>query len=207
VAGAASFLAPCCIGMLPAYFGFLLSSVGDGQPKARSLVRGTLLMATGVLAVYAVLAILIAAAGAWLRPWIPYLAPTLALLLIVSAIGMLAGFDWTRLALFRRRGNPAGFFGFGLAYGLAAFGCTGPAFLPIMGSAFLQGATRGGAAFAAFASAIVLFLAGTAALVAAGNQAIWKRFMTHAKAIQRVSAVLMLMGGAYVLWFYARTLS
>jgi len=203
VAGAASFLAPCCIGMLPAYFGFLLNTTTD-QPRPRALARGTALMGVGILSVYAVLAALLAVAGASLRHWIPLLAPVLAVLIIATGMAMLLGFDWTRLG--RRKGadNPRGFYGFGLAYGLAAFGCTGPAFLPIIGAGFLESVPRGLAVFAAFAVAILIFLGLASALVAVGDQSLWRRLMAHTKTIQRVSAALMIAGGAYVLWFYIR---
>lgn len=203
VAGAASFLAPCCIGMLPAYFGFLLNTTTEGAtPGKRALARGTFLMGAGILSVYALLALAIALAGASLRRWIPYLAPALAILIIATAIAMLLGFDWTRIGRLKRSGSPSGFYGFGLAYGLAAFGCTGPAFLPIIGAAFLDSTPHGIAAFAAFSAAILLFLGLAATLVAAGNQALWRRLLAHTAWIQRTSAVLMLLGGGYVLWFY-----
>lgn len=206
LAGLASFFAPCSVGLIPAYMGFLIQ--GQQGVRQEHLLRhslgGGLQTTAGIVAIYAVIAALLWVFRDTLSRYVPVLSPIVAVLLIAFGILMLVGMDWERIA--RRLGmgkvdGRKGFFAFGVGYGLAAFGCTGPVFLPILLAAFAEGAATGLAAFAVYTLAVAGFIVFAAYLVAQGQQTRLRRLLSHTKLVTRVSAVLLIGAGAYLLWF------
>jgi cytochrome c biogenesis protein CcdA len=200
VAGASSMFAPCSVGLLPAYMGFLLNAKGG----RRATLPAGLLTAAGIVTLYAVLAVLLWLVRDSLAPVIRYLGPVVGGLLVLLGLLMLFGFDWERIA--KRIGlgkvdGRRGFYAFGVGYGLAAFGCTGPIFVPILLAGFAQGTLLGVAAFAVYALAIASLVLFVAYLVGSGQQTRLRRLLSHTKAITRVSALLLIGAGAYLIWF------
>ncbi|MGB0653323.1 MAG: hypothetical protein ACPGQL_09005 [Thermoplasmatota archaeon] len=226
LAGLASAFSPCSVGLLPAYLGFLLtdqsrataaptgasagtpSAAGTGASGRRygRAIAGGLATAAGIVSVYAVIAVLLWLAGPALRPYVRYLAPTVAVLLVALGLMMLAGFDWNRLVA-RLGGNQAdgrrGFYAFGIGYGTAAFGCTGPIFVPILLAAFVEGTLTGFAAFGLYTAAVAGLVLVAALLVAAGRQGMLRAFLSRTRVINKISAALLVAAGAYLLWFSA----
>jgi cytochrome c biogenesis protein CcdA len=255
LAGFASFLAPCSVGLIPAYMGFLIqgqdaqraaANVGGGMRPAgasaaasvgasaaasvgasaaaspgtsRSASRrqtsalstalgGGVRTALGIVTIYAVIAVALYLAGAAVRDNLLYLTPVVAVLLVAFGVMLLTGFDWDRVARGLGMGKVdgrRGFFAFGVGYGLAAFGCTGPIFLPILLAGFAQGALLGFAAFLVYTLAIAGFVVFAAYLVAAGQQTRLRALLSKTVAVTRVSAVLLIGAGLWILWFEATT--
>lgn len=206
LAGLASFFAPCSVGLIPAYMGFLIQ--GQQGVRREHVLRhslgGGLQTAGGIVAIYAVIAALLWAFSDTLSRYLPVLSPIVAVLLIAFGVFMLIGFDWERIA--KRLGmgqvdGRKGFFAFGIGYGLAAFGCTGPVFLPILLAGFAQGAGTGLAAFAVYTLAVAAFVVFAAYLVSQGQQTRLRRLLSHTTLVTRVSAALLIGAGAYLLWF------
>ncbi len=205
IAGVASVFSPCSIGLLPAYLGFLLRD-DPAQAKSRRerrAIGGGLATTGGIVTVYAAIAVLLAAFGPALRPYVPFLSPVVAILLIALGLLMFAGFDWSVLT--RRLPVSAdgrrGFFAFGIGYGTAAFGCTGPVFVPILLAAFLEGTLTGVAAFALYTVAVAVVVIGAAVLVAAGRRGALNAIQARTAVISKISAALLVAAGAYLLWF------
>ncbi len=211
VAGGASFFAPCSVGLIPAYMGFLLRGAEqqDAAHRTMTTLRAGLLTAAGIVSVYAVLAI-----GLWIlgllgynqaiQNSLPVLAPVIAVILIVFGVLMLFKVSWDWLA--KRMGlgtldGRRGFYTFGAGYGLAAFGCTGPIFLPVLLAGFLEGAVTGFFVFLAYALAIAAFVFVAAVLVATGHQTGLRKMLAKTDIITKVSAVLIIAAGAYLLWY------
>ncbi len=239
LAGLSSIFTPCSVGLLPAYFGFLLQA-GSAQPAANSAstlaagldsgaepraatgahsphtraspvgraVLGGLTTAAGIVAVYAFIAVLLLVAGESLRPYVRFLNPIVAVALLGLGIAMFAGFDWEWLT--RRIGIAAdgrkGFFAFGVGYGTAAFGCTGPVFIPILFQAFLQGPAIGATAFALYTAAVAGLVVLAAVLVASSRETLLRKLLSRTPVITKISAGLMVAAGIYLLWFASRTL-
>lgn len=219
VAGLAAIFTPCGVGLLPAYVGLLLERSGQGvglsAGPARPLTPGPVRMAralgggvqaaAGIAALYAVLAVLFWAFGAALRPLLPWLAPLLGIGLAALGIAALGGRGW---AFLQPRGGVrldarAGFLGFGAAYGLAGFACTGPLFLPILLNAFLEGPGVGLAAFALYTAAVAGVVMAVAALVAQGQATRAGRLLAGAPWMHKASALVLAAGGLAVAWYGA----
>ncbi len=209
VAGVASFFSPCSVGLLPAYLGFLLQ--GSNKRTSAHTLRAGLTTALGVVSVYGGLALIfwildLLGYGATLRNALPQVSPIVGGLLIVLGILMFFKISWDWLA--KRVGlghvdGRRGFFAFGVGYGLAAFGCTGPIFLPLLLAGFLEGPGIGFAVFALYAISIAALILVAAALVAGGHQTRLRHLLNNTGWITRVSALLLIGAGVYLLWFDA----
>ncbi len=211
VAGGASFFAPCSVGLIPAYMGFLLQGAQDQDRAQRTVttLRAGLLTAAGIVTVYAGLALLLWILGLLglnqqIQASLPVLSPIMAVILILFGGLMFFKVSWDWLA--KRIGlgsldGRRGFYTFGVGYGLAAFGCTGPIFLPVLLAGFIAGAATGFFVFLAYALAIASFVFVAAVLVATGHQTGLRRMLAKTEIITKVSAVLLMGAGVYLLWF------
>lgn len=206
VVGIASFFAPCSVGLIPAYMGFLLQR---RDTSTATVLRAGLATGAGIVSMYAAIALAIGALslagfGEVISANIERLRPVMAALLIVFGALMFRTGTWDAVA--KRLGmgkvdGRKGFFAFGVGYGLAAFGCTGPLFLPILLSAFGEGVVAGMAAFLAYTIAIAGFVFLAAALVAGGYQTRLRAMLSHTATITKISAILLVGAGAWLLWF------
>ncbi len=212
VAGVASFFSPCSVGLIPAYMGFLLQGQqGQQGPTAGRTLKAGLVTAAGIVTVYGALALLfwgldLAGYGPAMRELLPKIAPVVAVLLIVLGVLMFFKLSWDWLA--KRLGmgkldGRRGFYAFGIGYGLAAFGCTGPIFLPVLLAGFLQGAGTGLLVFLLYATAIAAFVVFAAALVASGQQGRLRALLQNSPWVTKASALLLVGAGVYLLWFDA----
>lgn len=208
LAGLACVVTPCGIGLLPAYLGLLLEDGGKapaGRRMARAVAGGAT-AAAAIVALYAVLAVAAWAAGDALRASLPWLGPALGLALFAAGAAAFAGADWS--ALGRRLGlgrvdARTGFAGFGAAYGLAGFACTGPIFLPVLVAGFAVGAGTGLAVFAAYTAAVAGVIVAAALLVAAGEDRLLRRLAAGSRALHKLSAAVLALGGLYLAWYAA----
>lgn len=202
VAGAAAVFSPCSVGLLPAYFGMLLRGRGAARP-----VVGGLMATAGVVLAYGAIALLLLPFGNNLLPLVPRLGIAMGILFILLGATMLAGFDWGRLTrrLPHHRlapdGSRRGYGLFGIGYALASFGCTGPIFLPLLFSAFAQGAAVGLGIFLLYAAGIAVLLVLIAVLASLGAEGPLRRLLAHSPWIARVVAVLWIFAGAYLVWY------
>jgi cytochrome c-type biogenesis protein len=199
-AGLASFFAPCSVGLVPAYMGLLLKE----KPGMPHLLRAGLVTAGGIVSLYAVLAVLFWLLADLLLPIVPRLGIAIGILLVLFGILMLIGFDWEWLS--KRFGmgkvdGRKGFYMFGLGYGLASFGCTGPIFLPILLAGFARNTSTGLLVMLVYSLAVASFALLAAYLVGAGQQTRLRSILSRTVLITRVAAVLMIAGGAYLIWF------
>jgi cytochrome c-type biogenesis protein len=209
VAGAAAFFSPCSVGMIPAYLALLLdvgqTPSSDANPPGRGGrgLRGGLAAAAGMVGIYALLALALLAFGNAIRPGVRFMGPAVGAVLILMGILTLAGMDWSRLTRqFAASSDPRkGFLAFGAAYGVASFGCTGPLFLPILFGGFLAGPAMGLAVFSLYAASVAAFLLAAALLVEAGQSGRLRRLLSPTPIIHRLSAVVMVATGAYLLAF------
>lgn len=208
IAGIASFFAPCSVGLVPAYMGLLLQKAGqpghEEGAAATTILGAGIRTSAGIVSLYGVLALLLWAVRDALADAIPYLGPVMGGILIALGGLLLLGFDWDRVA--KRLGmgrfdGRKGFFVFGVGYGLAAFGCTGPIFLPVLVAGFAEGVGMGLAAFAVYALAVASLIMIAAWLVQAGREGVLRRLLSKTVWITRVSALLLILAGAYLVWF------
>jgi cytochrome c-type biogenesis protein len=196
VAGAAAVFAPCSIALLPAYFGMVLQ-----QRRRPGALVGAVQASVGVVAVYALIALLFLPFGDALRPLVPRMGITVGLLLVAFGAASLAGFDWSRLTRRFVRNHDGSYWGFGFWYGVASFGCTGPLFLPILFGGFVDGPLVGAGVFAAYLAGIAVLLVLIAALASWGREGPLRRLGEHGVLVNRAVAVLWILAGLSLAWY------
>lgn len=208
LAGLACVVTPCGVGLLPAYLGLLLEDgkrSAAGRRVARAVAGGAT-AAAAIVALYAVLAVAAWAAGDALRAGLPWLGPVLGLAIFALGAAAFFGADWSgvsrRLGLGRVDAR-TGFAGFGVAYGLAGFACTGPIFLPVLVAGFAVGPGTGLAVFAAYTAAVAGVIVGAALAVAAGEGQLLRRIAAGSRSLHRISAAVLALGGLYLAWYAA----
>jgi cytochrome c-type biogenesis protein len=203
VAGIASFFAPCSVGLIPAYLGILLKGTKEVSETERfaKTMGGGLLTAAGIVTLYAAVALLLYLAADIIQPIIVNAVPYVAIALILFGLTMFRTGMWDGVA--KRMGmgkvdGRKGFYAFGVGYGLAAFGCTGPIFLPVLLAAFLGGAAYGFFIFGIYAASIAALILMASALVASGHVGGLNKILSKTEAIAKVAAVLVIMGAIWI---------
>ncbi len=205
VAGIASVLTPCSAGMLPAYFGMLLEEARAAPlgVRIRRSLMGGLAAAAGIVLLYALLSILFYLFEPQLRSVLPLVGPAVGFALVGVGALAIAGRGIPGLG---RAGTMVdgqrGFFVFGLAFGLAGFGCTGPLFLPLLLAGFLESTAMGILLFILYASAVALVVVLVAALVAQGAVTRARKVLEWTPVIQRFAGALMAAAGLYLIYYF-----
>lgn len=213
--GAVAAFNPCGFALLPAYLGLYLR---DGVPRSRvgarlsrSLVVAAVVGATFTVLFGAVGAVFSLASALILRS-LPWIGLGVGVVLILIGGLILSGRHIalsvpqrvaTRIGQGASATGMRGYAAFGFAYGAASLGCTLPLFLAVMGTA--TAASGGWTAPIAF----VLYGAGMAAAlgiltVVAGvvSFGILGRVRGFVRIVSGLSAALLLLSGAYVVYYW-----
>ena len=215
-AGMVSTVNPCGFAMLPAYLGLYLGAadaaggVASTTSRVRQAIIVGLLVTSGVLLLFGTVGIVLSAGLTTIRSVIPWLGLIIGVVLTFAGAWVLLGGKLNIGAFSRaashmgdaRKTNLRGYFLFGLSYGTASLSCTLPIFIAVVGF----GTTT------SFLSALGQFVIyglgmGTVILVLTLGMAVFKGAMVGGlrKAlpyIQPVSAGIMLLAGAYIVFYW-----
>lgn len=220
VAAFLSFFSPCSFPVLPAFMSYYLNLDAKGERKASPKVamgRG-FVASLGMVTVYGIIALVVIAAGIAAQRTLPYLSPTIGVVLILAAVLSLLPFQYhwiTRpfVALKNRiaaklagrwaPGMRTKLFAFGAGYGAAGFACVAPPFIGAMLNASALGQPEQAVLGLLLYVAIVigLMIAVTVALTLAGDRAL-KRVRAWSGAMKYISAIALLVAGGYLLWLF-----
>lgn len=184
--------------------GLLLA--GKGPAAWRGLLFGSLTM-LGFFLTFLAVGLPIAFVARGVAPYLTYLSLVMGLALIAMGILMLFGKSINpRLPTFDADvSGPKGFFKFGLAYGVAGLSCTFPVFLAVIAAGLSSGGFTGAmTTFAAYALGKAAILVGVTVVTVAGGSGLGAKFKRYAPAIARASAYLMILAGAYMLYYFGR---
>lgn len=176
------------------------------RPTARGAAFGALALA-GLLLVFLALGLPVALFAHGLGAYLPWVAAAIGIALVVVGLAQLTGRTFgLRLPAPRADvGTPRGFFLFGLAYGVASLSCTFPVFLAVVGAGLVSGGFADAMlAFLAYALGKGVVLVGVTVLAVAGGDAAAGRARRLAKYAEKAGAVVLVLAGAYVAWYYGR---
>lgn len=216
-AGMVAAVNPCGFAMLPAYLSLYLGTEESEFAKRsasrralRALLVG-LVVSSGFVVLFLLAGVVISAGGDALVGAMPVLGVLVGEALIVLGVWMLLGRSlhvgaFGRLAA--KLGDPRkvgirGFFLFGLAYGAASLGCTLPAFLTVVGSGLAAESMASGAmrffGYGLGMASVLVALTLTLAFFRAGLV----RWLHGTQPyVQRASAILLVLAGAYVIFYW-----
>ncbi|HEX2021184.1 MAG TPA: cytochrome c biogenesis protein CcdA [Candidatus Thermoplasmatota archaeon] len=206
--GVGTFFSPCGFPMLPAYLSWHLPRLGAGE-GGRALARGAaggLLAALGAASTLLAVGALAVAAGAPFKRNAHWLE--LAGGLVVLALGALAlAGRAPRLAVPARAPARRGLLGlllFGALYAATSAGCSAPLLLAAMGyAAAAPGVLDGALLVAAFAAGLGVMLLAATVAVSLAQEALVRRASAALPAIERAGGIVMVVVGAYLVWYWA----
>ena len=221
-AGMVSAVNPCGFAMLPAYLSLYLGSHEDDFRKRspvrrawRALLIGAV-VSLGFILLFGLAGVAVSAGGNAILGAMPWVGAVIGAVLVLMGIWMFAGRGlytgvFERFA--ERVGDPKamgvrGFFLFGLAYGLASLSCTLPVFLAVIGSSITTGSFASGAGqFLSYGLGMASVLLTLTLALAFFKQGMVLWFRKTAPYVQLASAILLVLAGGYIIYYWWPSLS
>ncbi|MBA3450179.1 MAG: cytochrome c biogenesis protein CcdA [Chloroflexia bacterium] len=215
VAGALSPLNPCGFPLLPAFLSFYVGTEEDGLPRAANRIAQALLVGVlvtaGFLGVFLIIGVPITYGAGLLAEALPWAGLVIGLTLLTVGLVALAGRK-VAVPLTNPLGAVPGRHGrgmvlFGAGYGLAALGCTLPTFLALVGvSLGASNPAEAVAIFAAYGTGMALSFMTLSLIAALFQQGLARALRRLAPYMSRISGALLAIAGAYLTYYWARTL-
>ncbi|RQG97928.1 cytochrome c biogenesis CcdA family protein [Natrarchaeobius chitinivorans] len=213
-AGTATFFAPCAFPMLPGYVAYYLG--GDGSSSTRSSLRRgavvSLVASAGMFAVYLGLVGIAVAVGSQYFHRLVLLGALVGVALIGLGVAMITGATHGRLfsmQLPERERSYRGYFAFGVAYAIAAAGCTAPFFITVVVSSLSIGPAAAVLTISAYASGMVVMLVAVTLLTAVGHASLFRRVvpgfqrvMPPWMTLDRAGGTLLIVVGVVQLYLF-----
>lgn len=206
-AGLVAAFNPCGFALLPTYLAVFLGNQGSRRSVVgRALVVGAA-VTTGFVAVFGVAGALIAVLSVTLGAWLSVVTMLSGLLLLVLGGWLVTGRDVSvrvpraRLAVSE---SFAGMTAYGVVYATVSLSCTLPVFFAAVMSVFAApdaGPLLGVATMLSYAVGMGVVLTTLALTVGLAGQAVAGRVRLWTRYVGRASGALVLLAGAYVVWF------
>jgi len=209
VQGIFAFFAPCAVALLPAYIvSFISRNQGDELNNIHLLLRGLKLAffsILGILLIYSIASGFIVLAAELIKSYMKYISIVLGLGLIVLAVLMLFGKDFSVNVHINQKKHDneikEAFF-FGLAYAIGALGCLFPLFLVVATQALSEPETAVGVGY------IVAYFIGISSLMVItiissifAKDFINRKIRSILPHMQKISAFFLLVAGIYIIYY------
>jgi cytochrome c-type biogenesis protein len=217
-AGMVAAVNPCGFAMLPAYLSLYLGTEEGGFAERSAPSRALralgvgCVVSSGFVLLFGLAGGVISAGGTVLFGAMPVLGVVVGEALVAFGLWMLLARRGPYAAVFgrlaARLGDPTkvgvrGFFVFGLAYGAASLGCTLPAFLAVVGSGIAAGGVVPGAVrFVGYGLGMASVLVALTVTLAFFKEGLVKWLRGALPYVQSASAVLLILAGAYVIFYW-----
>ncbi|HVL86734.1 MAG TPA: cytochrome c biogenesis protein CcdA [Candidatus Thermoplasmatota archaeon] len=231
LAGVSGFFSPCAFPLLPGYMSYYLGkqrpdAALDANARRRAVRKaavGGTLAAVGIVLVYLIVGGVIALTGNVVKEYVAYLGPIVAVSLVVLGFVMLT--SWT-LPTYRigqalgplsravrsksiegQEGSNLGLFAYGVGYGSASLGCHAPLFIAVvLGALLVGGFVAALTAFALYGLGMAVFMVGVTVALGYTQGAFVKRLRNAMPLIKKVSAIVLIVVGVYLTWYYTMPL-
>ena len=217
-AGMVAAVNPCGFAMLPVYLSLYLGTEESDFAERSALSRALRALAVGCVVssgfvlLFVLSCAVISAGGTALIRVMPVLGVLVGEALVVLGVWMLlagrAPYAAVLGRLATRLGDPRkvgvrGFFLFRLAYGAASLGCTLPAFLAVVGSGIAAGSVVEGATrFLGYGLGMASVLVVLTVTLAFFKEGLLKWLRGALPYVQTASAVLLILAGSYVVFYW-----
>jgi cytochrome c-type biogenesis protein len=213
-AGLVATVNPCGFAMLPAYLSYFMGIEDDDQSRVGAL-RGALvvgaIVSSGFLVVFGLAGILITAGFRVVIDVIPWVAIVVGVAVIGLGIALVRGYELkVGLPKAGKAASGRGYrsvFLFGISYAVASLSCTLPVFLTVVATQVTRGSFVSGiATFVAYGAGMAVVLMAVTIAIAVGKQTLIARLRGSARHISRVSGVILIAAGVYIVWFWTVSL-
>lgn len=208
--GMVALINPCGFALLPAYLGFFLGLEEDGRAgRARALNRAQLVglsLTLGFLTVFGLLGLVFAGIYSSIRDWLPWVTSAIGVGLVGLGVAMVRGLQLSvplpKLEKGTGSRQVASMYLFGVSYAVASLSCTIGLFLGAAGvSAAGADFPSRVASFVAYGAGMGLLATALTLAVALGKRRVITRFRALLPRINLVSAVVLIVVGAYVAYY------
>lgn len=208
-AGMVSFFSPCAAALLPAYIvHFMRNHGGDhGVAWPKKIWKGISFSFFGILGfltIFGGFGLLLLLFGQVIKPFIPRIAVVTGVILVILGVLVLFKKDFLSLNLPHIKQEKTGAYLFGIAYAVAALGCTFPIFLAVVFQGFTQpNLLLGTFPLLAYILGISsLFLAVTT-LVIFSREWISRKIKIVTPYIIKIEGIILIGAGIYMVWYQA----
>ena len=230
LAGISAFFSPCAFPLLPGYMTYYLGrdskEAADRKSTIRKALIGGIAAAAGVLIIYAFMGVLVAGAGVAVKQYVGYLAPVVAVIILVMGLVMLTRYDIPlyrvtaafnpvvnaarkglgRLAGRKEGAEPgqyAGLLSYGAGYGAASLGCHAPIFIAVVMAGLVAGGVGSALlAFVMYALGMGLFLVIVTVMVGMAKNTMVKRMQQWMPVIKKISGIVLVIVGVALLYIF-----
>lgn len=207
-AGMVTAFNPCGVALLPAFLSFLLSRGGQADhPWWRGAGAG-LSMTVGFVVIFGLAGLAVSLLGRTLFVLAPVTSTIVALLLLGLAWRFWHGAPVVMAPLQAHTSRWVGASGrgsftlYGVGYGLVSLTCSLPVFLTVAATGFHQSVAIGVIRYLLYAVGMGIIVTGLAILTVTARQVVDTAIQTVAPVIPKVSAIIMILGSLYLLWYW-----
>lgn len=210
-AGMVASVNPCGFVMLPAYLAFFVGqeSKDESGDADRSLLRALTVggaVTAGFVAVFGLVGLLFSHVSRSLQEQFPWVTLVIGIAMVGLGVAMLFGWRLdAHLPRFQRGGKDRSLGSmvlFGVSYATVSLSCTLPIFLGVTANAFTSAnAVSGVAVYAAYGLGMGAVVVALTVAVAMARTSAVNAMRSLSRYVERASAVLILLAGAYVSWY------
>ncbi len=201
--------------MLPGYMAYYFGIKKKSSSYGKALVGGSA-AAAGIIGIYLVAGFLLLYSASLIAPYIPMLGLVVGAILIVLGLLMFTPLQYEILLrpfhpitemIKRKEGNrehgfAAKLFGYGVAYGGAATGCTAPVFLAVIIGAMAISMTAGIISLLIYSLTAGALMVAVTLLMAAMEKKAVDFLKRHTETVKMASALILVFVGAYLIWYH-----
>jgi cytochrome c-type biogenesis protein len=210
VAGTVATVNPCGFALLPAYLARRVGAEDGARPSADAVSRALLVGAVttaGFMLVFGTIGTAIGLGARELTRALPWAGLVIGVALVLAGAAVLGGAHLRlRLPQLRYRSAGEGLRGdvlFGVGYGTASLSCTLPIFLAATGSAVTGSLAGSALSFLAYAAGMGTVLTALAVAATLSQQGLARSLRRLVPYVNRTSGALLLLAGAYVVYYWA----
>ncbi|MEE9116775.1 MAG: cytochrome c biogenesis protein CcdA [Thermoplasmata archaeon] len=225
--GIAVYFSPCSFPMLPGFISFYLSTETTAEKKksVRTILSSGIIAGFGIVLVFLIIGLIALSLGEAvnLGDYLIYMGPTVAVILIILGALMLTNlqyhllirpFQKLRAKIFGEKtpgeedqtGYYTKLFSYGVGYGAAATACTAPLFIAILLAALVAGSFVDGLVILLmFSITILLLMTSITLLLSVFGQESVQKLAAHTDTIKKISGVILVIVGTYLLYYYYTT--
>lgn len=212
IAGLAAFFAPCSFAILPGYITYYISKYSNEDKKRKliiNLVQGFifgLIASIGFFTIFGFAGFGVIAVGQFIKQFIPWIAVITGIILIFIGILMFLGKDILFFKLpkikYIQKNEKTGIYLFGIVYAIGSLGCVFPIFLSIViqGIAY-KSILDGIYTILAYVFGMSIMMIAITTITFATKYLILKKIEKILPYIKKLSAIVLVFAGAYMIYY------
>ncbi len=202
-AGVFTLFSPCAYPLLP---GYIMYYLGSDTTFSKALLGGGICF-LGLVSIFSIFGLLSSIVEKFAYSFVYWLVPIASIIIIIMGISMLVGAKIFNIFLPIKASGRKGFIGmflYGIAYGLATFGCSAPIFFSILLFSIVSGGMLSGIiTFLIYALGMGIPLILTTILVVKAKELVYRKILRAMPLIQKIGGVILIIIGIYLLYSYS----